>query len=245
MKNNLQTCDAITAISTSIKEKLALLTNKNIFLIPNGIDRNLFLKQKIDYLQKMISLDPKYKIVLSVGRNVMQKDYESGIRAFEILNHTEQGKELVYVIIGKDTHFLEDMVRNLKLKDKVFLIPQQSQENIIKCYQSAWCFFSPSIIEGLSLVSLEAMATGLPLVLTKVPGNIDIINGNHCGIFVNKEDPESMANGLLSLAFDKGLYDDLSNKSYVQSFQYDWPNIANKYLEAYENVIDHHNHPKM
>ena len=239
IKRNLKTCDAITAISNSFIDEISLITGNKVYLISNGINKKLFTNKKSDYLYKLLSLDPKHKIVLSVGRNVASKDYESGIHAFEILNKKDEGKNLVYCIIGKDSNKFEGLVNKLNLNKNVFLIPEQNQDNIIKSYQSAWCLLSTSIIEGLSLVNIEAMSTGLPLVLTEVPGNVDILNENKCGVFVKKGDPISMAHGILSIYSNDALYHELSHKALVQSEKYDWGNIAKMYLDVYRRVIDH------
>lgn len=236
--DNLNSCDAITAISNSFVEELSCLKNRRIYHIPNGINTELFSNDKHDYLYNLLSLGKEKKIVLSVGRNCREKDYESGIRSFETINNAEDGKDLVYVIIGRDLSPLQALVSKLKLNNKVYLLAQQSQDNIIKSYQSAWCFFSPSIIEGLSLVSIEAMSVSLPLVLTEVPGNIDILRDNKCGIFVKKGNPESMAQGILYLASNDILYEELSKRAYLQSRNYDWKNIAEMYLDVYRNVVN-------
>ena len=88
------------------------------------------------------------------------------------------------------------------------------------------------------MVSIEAMASGLPLIVTDVPGNLDIVRDNKCGIIVENKNSQSMAEGILKLYADQGLYDRFSQICLEQAKCYDWPNIARKYIEIYKQVID-------
>jgi len=169
-----------------------------------------------------------------------KKGYEYGIRAFELLTRSGQYKDFVYVIIGDDTNKLERLVKDLSLTGKVFLLPSKDRETIVECYRSSWCFFSPSIVEGLSMVSIEAMAMGLPLIVTDVPGNIDIVRDNECGIIVRDKDTRSMADGIQRLASDALLHSKFSNKGLERAKLYSWDNIAKKYLDVYKIAINRH-----
>lgn len=238
VKRNLFHADAVTAISDAVKNELRFLPEEKIFTIPNGIDTRLYQSGKCGFINELLSLDTQKKIVLSVGFNRAVKGYEFGIRAFDILKRRGGCDDLVYVIVGRNTSELQPLVHRLSLEGRVFLVPQQEREAIIKCYQSAWCFLSPSLIEGLSLVSIEAMATGLPLVVTDVPGNLDIVRDNRCGLVVKKRDPVALAEGIMKLKTDRSLYDTLSSRALEKVHVYDWRTIAEKYLSLYHLVLD-------
>ena len=236
---NLRHADAVTAISDSIKNELDFLPKEKIFKIPNGIDLPEFSEKKNSLLHDYLSIDNKKKIVLSVGRSHIKKGYEYGIKAFDVFCRKKTGSNLVYVIVGRNSKEHYPLVQKLGLEEKVFLVPETDRKTVLKYYQSSWCFFSPSIIEGLSMVSIEAMAGGLPLIVTDVPGNIDIVKENDCGIIVKNKNPESMANGIIKLCSDQGLYDQFSRKALEQAVFYDWSNIAKKYIKVYKQVIDY------
>ena len=238
VRRNLHHADAVTAISASMKNELSFLPNRKIFLIPNGVDAKRFSASRGNFLHELSSLDLNARIVLSVGRNRNVKGYEYGIRAMQILNQMEGFRDLVYVIIGQDTHLLGPLAQELSLQHKVILLPQQDHWTISRCYQSGWCFFSPSICEGLSLVSIEAMAAGLPLVVTDAPGNRDIIRDNRCGLIASNKDPLSMAKQIMLLASDEKLYRNFAKTALEAAQSYDWHNIAQKYLEVYRRVAD-------
>lgn len=112
----------------------------------------------------------------------------------------------------------------------VSLVEQIPQENLIDCYKSADIFFSPSITKGLSLVSIEAIAAGLPLVVTNVPGNDDVAQENGCGIIVRDRDIDDMAAGLNSMLINDTTRMSFAEKSLQGAAKYDWSKIAERYV---------------
>ena len=238
IRHNLTCADGVTAISDAIREELCFLPPEKLFLISNGIHAGRFTSQKSHFLHEALGVDPETRIVLSVGRNHAIKGYEYGIHAFKAVHDMGESHDLIYVLVGRDTHTLGPLVKSLSMNDKIFLLPQKDSDTVLKYYQSAWCFFSPSIMEGMSLVSIEAMAAGLPLIVTDVPGNREIVRDNDCGLIVRKKDPLSMAEGILSLASEQHLHDRLSRTASERGQLYDWRRIAEKYLEVYHLVAD-------
>lgn len=237
IRRNLGHADAVTAISDSIKNELSFMPSDKLFIIPNGIDTGYFRPGKSTYLHGLLSMDRRTKIVLSVGRKHIKKGYEFGIQTFGLLKETYKYTDLAYVIIGRDSTDLQPLIDQLQLTSTVYLVPQMDNAALRKCYQSAWCFFSPSIVEGLSIVSLEAMATGLPLVVTDVPGNVDIVRDNQCGLVVKNKDPRSMAEGIAGLYERRHEYQNFRKASLEHAHLYDWDNTARRYLEIYKMAI--------
>ena len=147
-------------------------------------------------------------------------------------------KDVHYVIIGRGVTGHASAWTENRVSDTVSLVEQIPQEKLIDCYKSADLFFSPSIIEGLSLVSIEAMAAGLPLVVTGVPGNEDVVQENGCGIIVQDRDIDDMAAGLNALLEDDGRRAELARKCAENAIHYDWSSIAARYVEVFQRVID-------
>jgi len=233
IRRNLKAADRITALSTSILKQLDFVAPDKISLIPNGIHLSEFRIGQMDFLHRYLDLPIDRKIVLSVGRHRKVKGYEYGIQAFENLVDEDADTPLTYVLIGKDTHLLQPLIVRLGLQKRVWTIPQMSREDIVKAYASAWCFLSPSLSEGLSLVSIEAMASGLPLVVTDVPGNADIVQSNGCGLIVRAGMPEAIARSLAQLLQQPREYEILRQKARERASGYDWTKIAERYQHEY------------
>ena len=235
---NLRSADYVTAISRSVREELNMVDPTRVVDLPNGIHVARFSSPRSEYLRRELAIEPNKKIVLSVGRNHIKKGYEYGIRAISTLVRGYGMLDVHYVIIGCGVSTHAALVTECRLAERVSLMEQIPQEKLIECYKSADMFFSPSVIEGLSLVSIEALAAGLPLVVTNVPGNNDVVQKNGCGIIVKDRDVADMAAGLFALLTDNARRASLAEKSVRSAAEYDWPAIARRYVSIYQRAID-------
>lgn len=237
IRQHLKAADAVTAISNSIRDELDGVDAHRIFDIPNGIHTKVFGRDRTSYLHDTLGLEPETKLILSVGRNHIKKGYEYGIRAMAELIHRYQIKEWHYVLVGKGVTALAPVASQLGIENYVSLLEVVPPEQLKLCYNSSHLFFSPSIVEGLSLVSIEAMTCGLPLVVTDVPGNADIVHANRCGVIVRSKDIQDMSQGLNELIQDQELRKSLGELALSCSARYDWQEVAKQYISAYENVL--------
>ena len=234
---NLDAADAVTAISESVARELTHIDQNKVFQVANGIHISNYGKCNSDFLHKRLKLDKNTNIILSVGRNHVKKGYAYGIQAMERLLTDYQYDDYHYVLVGRGVDELEPLVMEKGLEEKVSLIEEVSPDRVRDCYHSSQLFFSPSIVEGLSLVSIEAIACGMPLVVTNVPGNEDIVQENDCGLIVENKNPGDMALGLHTLLVNKEKREAYSKKALASAQKYDWQKIADRYCEVYSNVL--------
>lgn len=230
---NLKSADYVTAISKSVHNELDMIPEEKIVDIPNGVDVAKFQGLTARYLHKLLDIPGNKKIILSVGRNHIKKGYDYGIEAVSILAGKLKYKNFHYVIVGRGVTEHSKIVAKYQAGEFVSLVEEISPDKIVECYKSADVFFSPSIVEGLSLVSIEAIAAGLPLVVTNVPGNDDVVRDNSCGVIVKSQDAESMAVGLHQLLSDDLFRLKLSKISSQCAMKYDWSEIALQYEKVY------------
>ena len=123
------------------------------------------------------------------------------------------------------------------MEKHISLIEEIAPDELRKCYASADVFFSPSIIEGLSLVSIEAIASGLPLVVTDVPGNIDIVENTKAGLVARSGDIEHMSKQLVTF-MDVETRNEYAKKARAGAKTYDWSAIAKQYIQVYEEALN-------
>jgi glycosyltransferase involved in cell wall biosynthesis len=234
---NLRNADAVTAISLSVQNELDCVDPSRVVRIPNGIHTAEYGKRDSQYIREKLGLSNETMVVLSVGRNHVKKGYHFGIRAIQALRDRFGKENVHYVLVGKLMSQHAQLVSDLSLDDRVTLLEEIGPDEVKECYQSADIFFSPSIIEGLSLVSIEALACGLPLVVTDVPGNKDIVQDTGAGIIVRSKDPEDMAQGLKALIDDEQKRAILSAVAIEKAPSFDWKIIAQRYVQVYQNVL--------
>jgi glycosyltransferase involved in cell wall biosynthesis len=165
-----------------------------------------------------------------VGRRRPVKGYEVGLRAFA--RAAAAVPRAVYVLVGHGIPQLEALVRELQLEGRVRLLDRMPAAELPSVFRSADVFFSPSFMEGFSQVNMQAMASGLPCVISDGPGNIDAATGGGA-VAVRTGDEESMARALGSLLRDADARRRLGAEAHERSRRFAWSRIAEDYLEVF------------
>ena len=177
-EQEIQLADHIFVPSSFVKNSLLEVgvTPKNISVIPFGAP--------IDYFQPHPKLDPIFR-VLFVGRVGPRKGVHYLLQAWEELNLPKA--ELVLVGINEFPQgWLNQYI------DKVRYIPSLPHSQLNQYYSSASILVLPSLVEGLALVQLEAMACGIPLITTPNAGGSDIVTDGVEGFIVPIRDREAL-----------------------------------------------------
>lgn len=138
----------------------------------------------IDYFQPQPKLDRTFR-ALFVGRVGARKGVHYLIKAWEKLQLRQAELMLVGVNEFPETWFSQ-------LPHGVNYIPSVPHTTLNQYYSSASIFVFPSLIEGLALVQLEAMACGIPLITTYNAGGSDIINDGVEGFIIPIRDVEAL-----------------------------------------------------
>jgi len=247
----LKNADCVTAISSNTKKEYLRIgiPEKKICLIPNGVDIDRFRKPSVN-IQDKLKLPNDIRLLLSVGRNFPEKGYQYLIQS---MNHVvKYFNNVKCMIIGRRTKGLIPLVEQLGLQRYVILLEQFFSDDkgfidmndipnkyLLSAYFNSEIFVSSSLIEGFPLAPLEAMAAGLPVVATNVPGNQDVVINGKNGFLVKPMDAKDMAEKIITLLTDDNLKQKLGENSREFAKQYAWDSIADKYLKIYSDLIYH------
>jgi glycosyltransferase involved in cell wall biosynthesis len=132
---------------------------------------------------------------------------------------------------------LEEQARELGIADQVEFTGWLPFDQVPGEMQLADVFVLPSNVEGMPLVLLQAMAAGLPVVATQVPGSVDLVEPQQNGLLVPPKDPLALAQALTALCCDAALREAMGRHSREIALKLDWSEIARAYLDAYRAVI--------
>lgn len=146
-------------------------------------------------LRKSLGIPLDAFVVLSVGEVNKNKNHELGIRAIAQLKDTIP--HLFYVVVGRGSSMeaLKKLSADLGVEKQVIFTGYRS--DVPSFYHMADLFFFPSYREGLSVALMEAMASGLPVVCTKIRGNEDLIVHGKDGILIDG----SVGNAVQAIAY--------------------------------------------
>jgi len=191
--------DRIIVVSPSDRDlvtsrKLAPL--KKVVLIPNAIDPAPFRNTATrDEARAALNLSPDTFAVGALSRLHRQKAVHLLAEAADRLQH--KIPHLV-VLIGGDGPLrreLEERTKEVRLRDSVRFLGEVSDPAAF--YRALDAFCLTSLWEGMPLVVLEAAATRLPIVATKVPGTVDILRHEKDAILVPPNDSAALAEALI------------------------------------------------
>lgn len=174
-------------------------------------------------------------VILSVGELNTNKNHETVIRAIAKLNNPN----VQYVICGKGPleAYLQSLIKQLGLKNQVKLLGYR--RDIIEICKISDIFCFPSRREGLGMVALEAMATGLPIITSNIHGIVDYSIDGVTGYLCNSTDVDAFGEAIEKLVNNEDLRLEMgkSNISRVQKFNIE--NSTIKMMNTYGELMCH------
>ncbi|MEN6293871.1 MAG: glycosyltransferase family 4 protein [Methanobacterium sp.] len=213
----LKRSDYVFVVSDSLKENVLKLgiegLEDKLSITYNSVDVERFRPDQISTFKKEIHINQQKPVVLFVGNLVWQKGVEYLIRAKEFLN---VDAEIVIVGDGPLLEELKGIVEFEKMEGITFTGARNDIENIMP---SADVVVVPSVSESFGIVILEAMASGKPVVATKVGGIPEVVN-KKIGILVNPEDPVGLAEAINKILQDKELKENMGKNAREQVMKY-------------------------
>lgn len=147
--------------------------SSDITVVPNGIDTTRFTPEGPAYDQ----LPEASPLILFVGRLVEGKQPGDAISAFARLRETHPTAELVVCGDGPLKPHLTEQVSNLGLKDAVTFLGHLSYEEMPAVYRGVDALILPSRAEGLPRAVLEALGSGVPVVVSNLEQVAPVVNG--------------------------------------------------------------------
>jgi glycosyltransferase involved in cell wall biosynthesis len=195
-----------------------------IVVIPNGVPPQFFLERPSAPEARGGPLR-----LLSVGRLSVQKNVPRLLQALALV---EAPVELVLVGDGDERPRVERLIEQLGL-EHVRVVGAAHGAELLEWYAWGEAFVLSSDREGLPLALLEAMAAGLPIVATDVPGTHELLEGY--GILTGLE-PAELAAGITQLAEDAALRADLSERGRAYAEAHSWRDRAADVERAYALV---------
>ncbi len=237
VRRNLSLFEKVIAISPSIYCVLRSMniSDDKIINIPNGIWLENFIENgNVNELKKKYGLPKDNIIIISIGRNHPVKGFDYGIDAIEIL--VKEGLPITYILVGRDMAPLIEKVKAIGIQKNVIFTGEVEQRTISELLNISDVYFSPSNGESFGLTTLEAMAAGLPCVVTNVSGNRDIVEAAN-GIFVKSKDSKSMSDAIKCLALNSQLKKEMGNASKRISYRFGWISVAERYAETFKEIL--------
>jgi glycosyltransferase involved in cell wall biosynthesis len=246
----LRRCKKLVGISSDIRKEF-LRTGcaaHRVFDVPNGVslDRigSISRPVAVESIRRRYGIRREASIILTVGRNHPIKRYDLIPTIIALL--AGAGKDFTWVLVGPGCEPLSEVLAARGLTGYlrtvgrvgpctahatgVFSFPS---DEVVAFLKAADVFAFPTRMEGLPLVVLEAMAAGLPVVSTAVPGVRDLAEDGVNGFLTPEGDAQQMAGYLGTLLSNPQLREEMGARGQQKAAQYDWPLVARRYVDLY------------
>lgn len=192
-------------------------------VIPNGVDLERF---------RPTNVPRNPDEVLFVGRFDGRKGLPVLLRAFPKV--LERCPEARLVIVGSRP---EQVKLPKALLSSIEVWGVVDEREIVRAMHSASLLCAPSTgAESFGIVLIEALAAGLPVLASDIPGYRAVVTPGHDGLLVSPGDPDTLAQSLTNLLRDGELRARLSKAGLQTARRYDWPNVAGEVEAVYEAV---------
>lgn len=164
-------------------KKFKLRKNGTVEYVPGvgiDIDKINAIQGNKEELCKELNISNDSILLLSVGELSKRKNHEVIIR---LLNQLPDNIHYVICGQGQLENYLLDLAKKLNVNNRLHLLGYRT--NIPQIMKSCDIFVFPSLQEGLPVALMEAMACGLPCIASEIRGNVDLIEEDKNGYFIN------------------------------------------------------------
>ena len=213
---------------------------KNIHIIPTGIEVERFYEENIDpkevkNLRKSLDISKKEFIILFVGRLAEEKNIEFLIQSQKNLVKYNKDIKLLIVGDGPDKEKYEDLAKSLNLQENVIFTGKAAWDDMPYYYHISDVFATASKTETQGLTIIEAMASDVVPVCMRDEAFNSMITEDLNGLFF--ETNEEYENQILRLYENKEERMRFDKQARIQAEHYSSKNYAERVLEVYNRAI--------
>lgn len=176
--------------------------------------------------------------VISTSRLTPRKGLRFLIQALAELKHENQARNIEVLLIGDghESESLEHLARESGVIEQVQFIGRVEHAELKQWYAGVDVFILPSLNEGMSNAMLEALASGLPLLVTRTGGADEVLEEGVNGFALAMGSAHDIAEKLLRLYDDRALRQRMALASRRKAETMSWGKVAEQYVQVYQSL---------
>jgi L-malate glycosyltransferase len=235
---NLKSADRVCSTSQVIADEIRRCCEQDAYLTPFGVDCELFrppneAKSENEFVVGIVkSLEPKYGI-------------EYLIRGFAIFSKRMANTRKLRLMIAGDGSLrdsLRRLARDMNIEAQTTFLGFVPHERVPETLGRFAVFVAPSVSESFGVAIVEASASGLPVVASRIGGLSEVVRERVTGILIPPRDPTAIANALQELLVNESLRIELgrNGRKFVLE-NYEWTENASRMEHIYESLLRERN----
>ena len=208
-----------------------------IDIIPLGVSAG-FKPAEQHNASFLASVKKRYQLpdrfLLFVGRLNVRKNLENLLKAIALI----QDREIQLVIVGEaewKAPNLDKIRSDPGMRERIIMIGSISDQDLPAVYALSTIFCFPSFAEGFGLPPLEAMASGVPIVVSNTTSLPEVCGD--AGLYADPHLPSEIAEAIDSLLCNSILYDQKKNEGIRRAAQFTWKKTAMAFMNSINKVL--------
>lgn len=227
----LQRADHVISVSDFTAERARRYHSSPTTVIMHGVETHFFDRvPPVDPIVEHLTRD-QTRYIVAVGNSKPYKNLHRLIRAWARAR-PKLGKSKL-CLVG-DNKALMPLIEELGLKDDVVLVGFLGDEDLRRIVGHAHLFAFPSLVEGFGLPPLEAMALGVPVILSNIEPMKTV--GGEAALSFDPLDIEAMAQAIESVFNDDTLHQNMIRKGKAHAAAMTWTRAAEETLKVYQTI---------
>ncbi len=224
-KKAFQKSATLVAVSRQVEQELLEIgvEQNQVKTIINGVDLNEFCPGPAD--RRQLGLPPQQVLALFVG------DIKSPRKNLDtVLQALTQVQNLHLIVVGStEKSPYPQLAKTLNITDRVHFLG--FRRDVAQIMKAVDFFVFPSRYEACSLVLLEAMASGLPIITAQSAGGSELVD-HRCGIVLeNPDNVAQLAEAMEKLAYDASVCHTMGQSARIIAEDHSWTTMAQQYLD--------------
>jgi len=210
-------------------------------VISNGVDTNLYRPRELDLeIRTKYGFSKEDIVFFFLGRLDRDKNAETTVRA---MPKTDKNVKLLIVGKGTESEFLLNLSKKLRVENKIVWIPYVTDAEMLKLYSAvnAFCIMSP--YEGQSIVTLQAVAAGLPVIAADAGALPELVIDGLNGYLVKTYDYKSLSEKINLLASSEKNREKFGIESRKISLKHERSKALSKLESIYINLKNNSTYP--
>lgn len=235
----MQKCQHVIVPSESIRRLLEETYGivERVSVVPTGIDLRPYQLANGEHIRQARGWPPQTKVIISVGRLVEEKNFATLIRAFAQTHARVPDTLLVLLGDGPEQKSLGKLCQQLRIENAVLFLGRIPYEQIPAHLKAADLFAFASVTETQGLVTMEAMAAGLPVTAVDATGTSDIVQHGKNGLLCPNS-PEALAEIMEQVLVDEALAAKLREKARETAVNFEISATALHTIAVYHQAIE-------
>lgn len=240
----MMNADVRFSVSESLANETRSICNQwlDFAIVRRGVNHQIFKpvspEEKI-LLRQNLHLPESATLMIVVGTLIDRKGWFEVLDAFANAVKIDQNLRLIAVHAGETNISMQEEVEKREIQDYVIDAAQVSPHQIHQYYQGADFFCLASHWEGISNAVTEAMASGLAVITTNIPGHLELITHEENGLLVPVKAPAAIEDAILRLSQNENLRNQLgyNARQFILQQWGDYQFNSRKIIEAFGGLV--------